>query len=405
MDERGRPARRLLALGALALVIVVAWWAGPKPRAPETLAVETVHPPLDAASSSTEARTARRQETGGAVADRAVAPTLDVTRGRARTPLANYLASSIYPPTSRPIAPGDRSLVDYDARHERPQRVPGLDGREVLLTADRAWLVDDDAALLVLLTTFHHGEAEIPERATVTLSTPDRAPVAVPMASLARADAPLARAAADMLAARGVVAREALVARIEPGTLHLDQPTTLRLDAEIPLGTTAVRRHLLVPYTPGDAVPARFVEGAEDAIEDGSLVVRVGVDVREPGRYLIDANLHANDGEPLVWTRFKGELERGVQEVPLRFFGKALRDRGIGGPYVVAELRGARYREGVEPNLAAMPPARTRHETRPYRIDEFSPAPWESPKKQATVAKLAALEGTPGAPFIELAAP
>jgi len=152
-------------------------------------------------------------------------------------------------------------------------------------------------------------------------------------------------------------------------------------------------------------VPARFVGATTDSLVDGAVVLEVGVDVREPGRYLIDANLHAADGEPLAWTRFKGDLARGTTRVALRFFGKALRDRGVAGPYFLGELRGALYREGVEPNLASMPPSLEPYRTREYALDELSDAPWDSAKKQATIAKLTALEAMPGAPFVEAASP
>jgi len=398
--RRPRWARRLVPLA----VMLAACWLFPRGDGDTRLGLAHQEFGTTRAPAHIGTGTARATHDGKPSSDSTVTLPRSAARpARGATPLETYLASSVYPPTSRPIARGDRSLVDFDARHERPQRVPGLGEREVLFTADRAWLVDEEARLVVVVASFIDGGSEAPRHATVSLSAGGTSEIV--LTRLSSMDAASAARATRLIHRGGREVGDLLVAVLEPAKLGLVEPTTLRLDAEILVGDTTVKRHLLVPYTPATAVPARFVGATTDSLVDGAVVLEVGVDVREPGRYLIDANLHAADGEPLAWTRFKGDLARGTTRVALRFFGKALRDRGVAGPYFLGELRGALYREGVEPNLASMPPSLEPYRTREYALDELSDAPWDSAKKQATIAKLTALEAMPGAPFVEAASP
>jgi hypothetical protein len=80
--------------------------------------------------------------------------------------------------------------------------------------------------------------------------------------------------------------------------------------------------------------------------------------------------------------------------VPLVFFGKALRDAGEPGPYRLADLRGfkrAMPGSGGEANVwFSDPQIRT---TRAWRVDQFSPAEWDSVEKREKIARLEALIG------------
>jgi hypothetical protein len=315
------------------------------------------------------------------------------------TPLDGYLASSVYPPTSRPIAEGDRSLIDYAIRHERPRRAEGAPEHEVVFTADRAWLVGDEARLLVVLAAWGRDGATPPREVRVTLATEDEAPR--DLALLPEHELPESvRLEVQAVLARVGRTGPALAAQVTPAGQGLTRPTRLRLDATFTVGGASVQRHLLVPYTPEAAVPARFTGHFEESVEDGSLVIRTGVDVRTPGWYLIDVNLHEVDGKPVAWTRFKGELAAGPNAVPLRFFGKVLRDHAKRSPFELGQLRGALYRPGVEPNLAQLAPFDGRYQTQRYPLERFSDAAWDSPRKQARLAKLADLQADPHSPSV-----
>jgi hypothetical protein len=134
--------------------------------------------------------------------------------------------------------------------------------------------------------------------------------------------------------------------------------------------------------------PARFTRHFRDDVRGGSLVVEVGIDVREAGFYRIDANLRDASGAPVAWAAFKGELLPSNGFVPLEFFGKAIRDAGVGGPYTLGELRGYRFLDGAFPEQERMRDHPGRWQTRAWDLGALSDAVWSSPDKERMVELL-----------------
>jgi hypothetical protein len=132
-----------------------------------------------------------------------------------------------------------------------------------------------------------------------------------------------------------------------------------------------------VQYTPRPhaTIDRTFAE----RVDAGSLVVDVGLDVTERGRYKVIASLYAADRTSAIcFAQEVRELERGKQSVPLSFFGKILRDRALDGPYV---LRYAMVFEEF-PERGTYWPGETvddAYTTKPYRATDFSPALYEPP--------------------------
>lgn len=170
--------------------------------------------------------------------------------------------------------------------------------------------------------------------------------------------------------------------------LAIEAATPLRVHLEFEVdGARRERAALNFNYTPAVAIPAKFTSGFEDDLVQGSLELRVGVDVFEPGHYLVDCNLYSAD-QPVAWARFKGLLDGGAATVTLKFFGRALFDAGRGGPYRIGELRGARYVEGQTPDLERVAPLEGTYVTRPYALSLLSNAEWDAPEKHAKIAAL-----------------
>jgi hypothetical protein len=136
------------------------------------------------------------------------------------------------------------------------------------------------------------------------------------------------------------------------------------------------------------AVPARFTGEFREGIENGSLLLEAGVEVRAAGWYVIDCNLYDADGYPLAWTRFKGALAAGAERVPLSFFGKVLRDAAAPSPYSIGELRGQRFVEGRDPDADLMPSYRGRYSTRPFPLTAFSDREWDDVSRRARIERL-----------------
>ena len=287
-------------------------------------------------------------------------------------PLTAYRKANVYPPTSRPLSPGHVDLLRPNTRHETPREVDADEGVTYLFTADRYFVMGDEA-LTSTLTVWRDGAA-IPARIT-------RAS-AVLLQAGAAADA-MRRFPIEFVASGG-----GLVNRFAPATTvpDLRRQTAFSIEIEFDYGGTAAQRaHFDFQYTPGAGIPARFTGTFRDAIVNGSLVVGVGVAVAREGHYVIDCNLYDANDAPVAWSRFKGTLATGTRTAELVFFGKVILDSGAQPPFHVGQLRGARFDAGSEPDLEQMPPFAGTFTTRTFELAELSPAEWDSPDKQRTI--------------------
>ncbi len=150
-------------------------------------------------------------------------------------------------------------------------------------------------------------------------------------------------------------------------------------------------------------VVARFRDPIQDSQKDGHLLVTVPIQVLKPGYFQIQANLMEKGGEqrPVAEAAWRGDLEAGLQSVPLTFWGKVIRDADVSGPYVVRNLRGHRNNLAVTPGkLTALMAAGgipkgakqtepefeyfgvgPEHVTAVYTAASFSGREWEAPEK------------------------
>ena len=285
--------------------------------------------------------------------------------------LSDYLAAATYPPTSRPLHPHSRDLVDWNRRHDIERPVKGEPDKRYLLTADRYWVTGDETVTLSLRGSLH-GEPAAVQVLTSTATVAGHAPTSVSWSQ---------------------VGEGRLESRISSANLASgDSAAKVRLDVEFTLDS-GERQHAFLhfAYTPPAAIPAIFTGRFSESVERGSLQVRAELEVHKAGHYLIDCNLYAADGAPVAWTRFKGQLEAGLNQVPLEFFGRAIVDSGLDGPYRIGELRGARYAPGESPDMERLPSFGGKFSTAPHRLDEFSDAAWDSPAKQRKIAALTRL--------------
>jgi hypothetical protein len=129
------------------------------------------------------------------------------------------------------------------------------------------------------------------------------------------------------------------------------------------------------------------VHGVSDAAEEGNLVVRLDATVAEAGTYTFEANLLGNDDEPLAYADVSVTLGAGRTTVKLPFFGRILHDKGAAGPYRVKDIRGMRRSLGGAEDDIRFHVAVT-HTTRPYELDAFSKAAWDSPEKRESIASM-----------------
>jgi hypothetical protein len=122
---------------------------------------------------------------------------------------------------------------------------------------------------------------------------------------------------------------------------------------------------------------AQLTGAYRDRLADGGLTIEAEVDVRNPGRFHIEASLYDRNGQqPVAWAQEAGELSAGRHWMPLRYFGRVLHERGIDGPYVVRFV--------ALSTVTQMPNAKNRlvenaFVTAAYDAAEFSDAPFNDP--------------------------
>lgn len=116
-----------------------------------------------------------------------------------------------------------------------------------------------------------------------------------------------------------------------------------------------------------------------ESVDNGSLIVGVGVTVKKAGRYKVIASLYGPDEQTAIaFAQQSMPLDTGEQSIPLTFFGKILHDRQIDGPYVL------RYMMLFEehPDIGTYAPGDTvdfAYTTHAYAAADFSPAVYQPP--------------------------
>lgn len=143
---------------------------------------------------------------------------------------------------------------------------------------------------------------------------------------------------------------------------------------------------LTVHYT--GSPPGRFLGTFADKLEQGSLVIDVGVEIlrKEEGTYQFDGRLFAADGvTPLAYASGQATLAEGEHVVPLLFYGLALREAQVSGPYVLKGVTGylmATGSAGRGPEIRANWDA---YRTKGYDYRSFTDKEWTSPEQDARI--------------------
>jgi hypothetical protein len=134
-------------------------------------------------------------------------------------------------------------------------------------------------------------------------------------------------------------------------------------------------------FTP--APPATFTGKVREVVEQGSLQLYAGIQVRKPGRYVVAARVDDVSGIPFAYLSFNEELEAGAREVKLTVFGKLLRDEAPELPLKLRDVEGFLLREMGDPDRELMKTlAGYVHTTREYPLEGFSEAEWQSEERQ-----------------------
>jgi hypothetical protein len=108
-----------------------------------------------------------------------------------------------------------------------------------------------------------------------------------------------------------------------------------------------------VIYTP--ALPAVWAGAPREAVEEGSLVFHLPLDVRMPGRYIVNGRVDDARGHPVALLTFNELLGPGPNDIRLTMFGKLLRDQSPAAPLTLRDVDGYLLKENTDPDRALLP--------------------------------------------------
>lgn len=299
-------------------------------------------------------------------ADRGDPPPSSTGEDEVPAQIQQFLAATVYPPTSQPLKPSAQDLLKPNQRYEKPRPL-NKKNRDVtfVFTADRYYYTGDQVAhvWLEVLRGDKPADGVRVHRATALAEGEG--------ASSDSVDLGLNRDGARWTS-------DLDLKKVFPehhGTVLLQ--VALNVD-----GGEVQEEAIRIFTTPPNRIPARLTGQFLDFVREGSLYVEMGVDVFEPGFFRFDANLYDRNGDPVAFSVFKGDLPAGEQWVPLQFFGKVLRDEGALAPYSVEQIRGYRFLDGQTPDRERMADEPFTHRTAAYDLALFSDDEYTSEHKE-----------------------
>jgi hypothetical protein len=135
-----------------------------------------------------------------------------------------------------------------------------------------------------------------------------------------------------------------------------------------------------VIYTP--ELPAVWAGAPREAVEEGSLVFHLPLDVRMPGRYIVNGRVDDARGRPVALLTFNDVLGPGPNDIRLTMFGKLLRDKAPAAPLTLRDVDGYLLKENTDPDRALLPRLQGKVLTAAaHAPSSYSDAEWQSEER------------------------
>lgn len=303
---------------------------------------------------------------------------------RARFTLDSYVEANKYPPESRPIEehPDRVRPNDFTPAKLHLKRKDGKD-TDILLTRyqSRFHMVGDESVVFTIKCETSEGPVPCKVASAQANAAPseEKGRYTGPPVPLAFVDD---GTGGDEKADDGTFTVTFEPSKTPLRTFHGRITIDLQLAPDQEDGTTT----WYVEYTPSP--PAVFTRKVREVLENGSLSLYVGIDVKRAGRFVITGRVDEDGGKSFAYLPFNEELAVGAQEVKLVVFGRLIRDRSPAFPLVLRDVEGFRLIPDAHPDRELMSlMAGKVHTTDSYRVSAFSEAVWDSEEKQRHVAE------------------
>jgi hypothetical protein len=146
---------------------------------------------------------------------------------------------------------------------------------------------------------------------------------------------------------------------------------TIRTEIEYTVNGQAGRLFFDVIYS--SELPATWAGKIREVVENGALVFYLPIEVRQAGRYIINARLDDAKNQPFALLNFNDLLPQGRTEIRLSAAGNLLRDQEASFPMSLRDIDGYLLKENVDPDRALIPRIEAvAHKTKNYALKGFS---------------------------------
>lgn len=381
IDDSLRKRRRILAVTALcvgALLVAYLRCSSTSVPEPEPTAATSATTTNNAVATQAPPAWPNAPPSASASADEPRDKTPSTNRlARAKRALETYLKANRYPPDSRPMSENP----DMEKPHWVPRyslKLKRTDGKpsnvDIVLSQDRRFLVSDEVATLSMKCRVGQDPQPCRIYGAWLKKLVDPAVSGTPGGGqpVAFNDGP----------------EGSKVARVQPSALGFSgYHGLLRVDVAVDVGSESGATGYQLEYTP-DA-PATFTGVVEETVENGTLYLRAGINVKRAGQYVLYARVDDAKGKTFAFLSINQAFAAGEQKVPFRVFGKLLRDENPQGPWALRDLEGFRLLEDQTPDREQMSAREgVVHVTKSYDPASFSDAEWESADKKRYVDEL-----------------
>ena len=392
-------ARRALWLPVLvALVLGGVWWSrsahedGPDEQAPASSEPGSKQPSQSAVPSAPRASSPSASgKPVGPVAPSALSTEEEERQAqrelaqkrleRAKFSLDTYVASTRYPPESRPIReqPDQEQLASPE--RTQPLKKDGS-GIQLKLKQDKVFVSENE------VVHFYVGCENSSHEPLPCQVTGANAHEAEHMNLRGGPLPPVPLAFVDDGTQGDVLARDGtFTTSFQPSKQGFPLFSgTLRIAFQVRSGSTDGGAFFDILYTP--SAPATFTGKVREAVEHGSLHLYLQYQVHKAGRYVLAGRVDDEAGVPFAYVSFNEELGEGLKEVDFVLFGKLLMDETASFPLKLRDVEGFLLKEQGDPDRELLTTLQGYvHTSHDYPLTSFSSEEWQSEQRSRYIQR------------------
>ena len=304
---------------------------------------------------------------------------LQAQLAEAQQRLDSYKASTKYPHDSRPISEHQDQIKPFapitEDKPMRTQKGDAIPGQHLRTTQDRVFVSGQESVLLTV-SLVDDNNRPLPLRVSRAVAHETQGGANI------NAYPPVALQFEDRGANGDAVAGDQILSvRFQPATQGFATLAgTIRIEVYLQGDAGPGQTFFDIVYSP--VVPAVWLGGAHEMMENGSLAFYLKANVKEPGRYVVNARAYDANGKPFALLTFNDEVVAGAKEFRLPLFGKLVRDLKPAFPITLRDVEGFLLYENRFPDRAMMPrwPG-VMHTSGSYPLSSFSDAEWSSEER------------------------